>query len=68
MEGLKRTKVKPLNYFQVTVGQQGLDGKNKTNKQKKTLPFYSILRTLSESIPKWTQSHRWERFSSKINF
>jgi hypothetical protein len=41
-------------------------GDNKALK-KTPLPFYSILRMLSESMPQWTQIHRWERFSSKIN-
>jgi hypothetical protein len=60
VEGLKRAKVKPLNYSLVTVIQQGLE--------ENPLPFCSILRTLSESIPHWTQSYRWERLSSKTNF
>jgi hypothetical protein len=46
-------------------GMNGIDAKAL---MKTPLPFYSILRTLSESIPQWTQSHKWERFSSKINF
>jgi hypothetical protein len=58
VKGLKRTKIKPLNYSQVV--QQG--------PEENPLPFYSVLRTLSESIPQGNQSHRWERFSSKISF
>jgi hypothetical protein len=54
VEGLKRAKVKPLNYSQVT----SVQGPDKT-----PLPFYSLLRMLSKSIPQWTQSHRWGRFS-----
>jgi hypothetical protein len=60
VEGLKRTKVKPLNESQVTVVQQG--------PEENPLPFCSILRMLSENMQQETQSHRWERFSSKINF
>jgi hypothetical protein len=48
VEGLKRAKVKPLNYSQVTVVQQGL--------KKTPLPFYSVLRMLSKTIPQWTES------------
>jgi hypothetical protein len=54
VEGLKRAKVKPLNYSQVSTVQQGC-------------LFYSILRTQLKNIPLWTQSHRWGRFS-RINF
>jgi hypothetical protein len=60
VEGLKRNKVKLLNYSQVTVVQQG--------PKENPLTFLQHLLILSESIPQWTQSHRWERFSSKINF
>jgi hypothetical protein len=59
VEGLKRAKVKPLNYSQVTVVQQG--------PEENPLTF---LQCLKDTIRKHTcdQSHRWERFFSKITF
>jgi hypothetical protein len=60
VEGLKRAKVKPLNYSQVTVVQQGPD--------ENPLTFLQHLKVVIKNLPQWTQSHRWERFSSKINF
>jgi hypothetical protein len=58
VEGLKSAKVKPLNYSQVTTVQQ----------REIHLSFYSILKVQFKNIPLWTQSHRWGRFSSRINF
>jgi hypothetical protein len=43
VEGLKRAKVKPLNYSQVTSVQQGL--------MNLPLLFYSILKTQFKNIP-----------------
>jgi hypothetical protein len=59
VEGLKRAKVKPLNYSQVTE-VQGPD--------ENPLTFLQHLKDAIKNIPQWIQSHRWERFSSKINF
>jgi hypothetical protein len=56
----KRAKVKPLNYSQVTVVQQG----------PKENPL-TFLQHLKDAIRKHTTvdpESQWERFSSKINF
>jgi hypothetical protein len=59
--GLKRAKVKPLNYSQVIVVQQG--------PEENPLTFLQHLKkAIQKHTTQWTQRHRWERFSSKINF
>jgi hypothetical protein len=46
--GTKKAKVKPLNYSQVTIEQQGPDDYCTTGLH---LPFYSILRMQFKNIP-----------------
>jgi hypothetical protein len=60
VEGLKRTKVKPLNSSQVTVVQQG--------PEENPLTFLQHLKDAIRKHATVDPDHRWERFSSKINF
>jgi hypothetical protein len=58
--GTKRTKVKPLNYSQVTTVQQAPDESPS-----------AFLQCLKDTIQKHTTvdpDHRWGRFSSRIKF
>jgi hypothetical protein len=60
VEGLKRAKVKPLHYSQVTVSRQGPD--------ENPLTFLQHLKDVRRKHNTVDPESQVERFSSKINF